>query len=135
MTLSSSSSSSTPDGASPPGPVEEPSTGLRTAGFIAGGVGFAGLVVFGVTAGLLADYNATVVKSCDANKTCNQAGFDAAEAGKTLGPVNAAGLVVGALGLGIGVTLLVLSPSPKSSTSLRVTTAPGVASASCVGTF
>jgi hypothetical protein len=124
------------------GPAEKPSSGLRTAGFIAAGVGIAGFAVFGVTAGLLASRSATVEAQCDAQKQCSQEGFDAAESGKAISPVNTAGLIIGIAGVAAGVTLIVVSSkssspsSPSSPTAtLRATGSPAGFSASLVGTF
>jgi hypothetical protein len=109
---------------------------MRTAGFISGGVGVAGLVVFAVTAGILSGQNAAVAENCDSSKRCNREGLDAANAGKSLTPLNAAGLIIGVAGVGLGATLILLSPSPsKPAAGLHVTAGPGVASASFAGIF
>jgi hypothetical protein len=117
----------------------EPGSGLRTAGFIAAGVGALGLAVFGVTAGLLSSRSATVEAQCDAQKQCSQEGFDAAESGKALVPVNTAAMIIGIAGVTAGVTLLVVGSRSSSSSAptaaLRAAGSPGGFSASVVGTF
>jgi len=79
----------------------------HTAAYLVGGLGVAGLVT-GIVAGVLVlDRKSTVDKNC-ADHLCNQAGYDAAQSGKTLGVVTTVGLVTGAVGLG-GATYLFLS--------------------------
>ena len=86
----------------------------RTAAYVIGGVGVAGLVT-GVVAGLLVlDRKSTVNDNC-VDHACNQAGLDAAHSGKTLGVVTTVGLVTGALGLGTATYLFLSAPSPAES--------------------
>lgn len=95
----------------------EPSTN-HTAAYLLGGLGAAGLVT-GIVAGILVlDRKSAVDENC-VDHVCNQAGYDAAQSGKTLGVVTTLGLVTGAVGLG-GATYLFLSapsPSEKSHSS------------------
>jgi len=87
----------------------------HTAAYVLGGVGVAGLVT-GVVAGLLVlDNKGKVNDNCQGH-LCNQAGLDAAQAGKTLGIVTTAGFVVGALGLGTATYLFVSTPAPSENT-------------------
>lgn len=114
------------------------SSGLRTGGFVAGGVGVLGLVAFGVTAGLIQGHRGTIEEECNAQKQCTPAGLEAVSSGQTLTPINTAALIVGAVGLSAGVTLVLLG-APKSSAqpsaAIRATGTPGGFSASIVGTF
>jgi hypothetical protein len=122
-------------GVTPP-PADPPSGAMRTAGFIAGGVGLAGLAVFGVTAGLIAGHRGAVSEACNEAKQCTPEGLDAVGSARSLLPVNAVGFVVGVVGLVAGVTLILLSPSPsKPALALRVGGAPSAFSTSVVGTF
>jgi hypothetical protein len=83
------------------------SSSTRTAGWIMGGIGVAGLVVGGVAGILTISRKGTVDDNCNAmTKLCNSDGYDAAQSGKTLGLVTTTGLVVGALGIGTGAYLL-----------------------------
>jgi hypothetical protein len=83
-----------------------PRSSPRTAGWIAVGVGAAGLGV-GVVAGVLTlERKSTVDDNCMPDKRCNPVGYDAAQSGKTLGVVTTAGLLVGAVGVGVGAYLL-----------------------------
>jgi hypothetical protein len=78
----------------------------RTAGWVLGGIGAAGLGVGAVAGILTLGKKGTVDENCNADKRCNQTGYDAAQSGKTLGMVTTAGLVVGAIGVGVGAYLL-----------------------------
>ncbi|MFT3769347.1 MAG: hypothetical protein QM820_28245 [Minicystis sp.] len=83
----------------------------RVAGFVVGGIGVAGLAVFGITGALMFGKRATVREHCvEATKECNDAtGLDAAAAGQTLGRVNAVALGLGLAGLGVGTILIATS--------------------------
>jgi hypothetical protein len=81
-------------------------TSNRTAGWVVGGIGVAGLGVGAVAGILTLGKKGTVDDNCNAEKRCNQAGYDAAQSGKTLGMVTTTGLVVGAIGVGVGAYLL-----------------------------
>jgi hypothetical protein len=97
----------------PPPPTPLPDTGpspLRTAAYVAGGVGVAGLVTFGI-AGMMArsTYN-------DLNTTCNGGPCPADKvgeisSGKTQQTIANVGLIVGIAGVAAGGTLFVLSLS------------------------
>ncbi|NUQ79389.1 MAG: hypothetical protein HUU21_38250 [Polyangiaceae bacterium] len=119
-----------------PAAPEKASSPLRTAGFVAGGVGLAGLAVFGVTGGLMASHHAAVSDHCDANKRCDAEGLDAAESGKALVPINTAALIIGMTGVAAGVTLILLNPSPAApSAAFRAGAFPGGAWARVEGAF
>jgi hypothetical protein len=83
----------------------------KTAGYVIGAVGVAGLLTSAIAGYLLLDAKSTVDSDCDTDKRCSQEGLDAAESGKTFGVVTTIGLAVGAVGLGAG-SYLVLSASP-----------------------
>ncbi len=83
----------------------------HTTAYLLGGLGAAALVT-GVVAGVLVlDRKSTVDKNC-ADHLCNQAGYDAAQSGKTLGVLTTVGLVSGALGLGTATYLFLSAPTP-----------------------
>jgi hypothetical protein len=104
---------------------DKPSSPMRTAGFVAAGVGVAGLAVFGVTGGLMASYHGVVSDHCNASKQCDADGLEAVEAGRSLAPVNTVALIVGITGVAAGVTLILLSPSPSApSAAVRAGASP-----------
>ncbi len=113
-------------------------SGMRTVGFVAGGVGVLGIVGFGVTAGLIQGYRGTLEKECNADKLCTPVGLDAVASGKTVTPINTAALIVGVVGLSAGITLVLLG-APKATTkptaALRMIGTPSGLSAGIVGTF
>lgn len=119
------------------GSLAKPGT-LRTAGFVAGGVGVVGLIGFGVTAGLIQGHRGTIEKECNAQKQCSAAGLEAVSSGQTLTPINTAALIVGVVGVSAGVTLVLLgsrNSSEKPSTALYIGGAPGGISAALTGRF
>jgi hypothetical protein len=86
----------------------------RTAAYVVGAVGIAGLVTGAIAGVLVLDKKSTVNSEC-VGKQCSQAGLDAANAGKTLGVITTAGLVTGVVGLGAASYLFVSVPSPAES--------------------
>jgi hypothetical protein len=108
---------------------------------VVGGVGVAGLAI-GVVTGFMAMGDASTFKAnCTSNGACsNQAGVDAASAGKTASALSTAGFIGGAVLTGVGVYLLLTSaptsPSgPASPPSVGVMSLPGGAGLSFVGGF
>jgi hypothetical protein len=111
---------------------------LRTVGFVAGGVGVAGLAVFTV-AGLMA--NSTFKRMSDVCGTsgCSDAGqlseIDKGRSQQTLANV---GLAVGVVGLAAGATLIILGGrghGSDSSATVAVSGIPGGGSISYAGKF
>lgn len=110
--LSDGASSAAANHASAGRPV---STGLILVGIGVAGVGT------GMAAALMADSKQSIVDdNCDANKVCNQEGFDAAESGKTLTTISYIGWGVGLAGLAAGGYLLLFREAreePRTSVS------------------
>lgn len=99
----------------PAGPQETPGDGgstLRTLGFVAGGVGLAGIAV-GSVLGVMTLSKAAVTKDgCpEMDPACLQGWRDAYDEGQTTGLISTIGFGVGVAGLGAGVALLLLSRS------------------------
>jgi hypothetical protein len=109
----------------------------RLIGWIAGGVGVAGLGV-GLTTGLMALGKKSITdEQCSSRlQLCTAEGRDAAAAGRTLAVVSTVGWVVGALGVGAGV-YFILTSSPKSQTETALVTSvlPGGAGLRVVRSF
>src|SRR5579883_2202081 len=91
----------------PPPPSD--GSGKRTAAFVAGGIGAAGIVVGSVTGILAFGAAGTYKDNCTANGACNAQGLDAASSGKTFSTVSTVAFVVGAVGLGAGAYLFLTS--------------------------
>ena len=99
---------STPASAPPSG------NGMKTAGYVAGGIGLVSLGV-GTVTGIMAMGKANDVKQhCDTQTyACDSTGVEAAHAGNTLAPVSTVTLIAGAVLVAGGVTLVVISGKKK----------------------
>jgi hypothetical protein len=106
--------------------TRESSSPRRTAGYIVGGVGIAGVVAATVTGIMILGDRATARQEC--NPKCTQDGVDAVSEGKTLSTINAVAWGVSALGVGVGAYLILSSPTRKTAT-------PGGATLSVVPVF
>ncbi|HEX6275732.1 MAG TPA: hypothetical protein VFZ53_21975, partial [Polyangiaceae bacterium] len=109
-----------------PAPVAEPTSraaeleaapsdgeAQRTLGYVAGGVGIAGLVVGAVTGLLVLDRKATVDEEC-VGHICSKDGKRAADSGQTLAAASTIAFGVGVAGLATGVALVLTAPAdPK----------------------
>jgi hypothetical protein len=121
----SSPAASTAAPPSPPPAVpasKDDGGGLRTAGYILGGVGIAGFVLFAIAGIGAKNAHDRLDEACAAGR-CNDASHDADIAdGKLLQTAANIGLATGLTGLGLGATLVVLGSHSASDT------VPGVAS-------
>jgi len=86
----------------------------RTAAYLSGSVGLAGLAT-GVVAGLLVLQQKSTVDAHCREHVCDQTGLDASRTGKTLGLVTTLGFVAGGLGLGAAGYLFLSAPAPTES--------------------
>lgn len=113
-------------------PEDRPASGSwqRTAGWIGIAVGAAGVVVGGVTAGILAGKQGDL--DCPDN-VCPASQEDAMASYNNLRPVSSAAFVAGGILAAAGVTLLLTAPSAEQSAS--ITPYVGWASAGVTGTF
>jgi len=120
-----SSKEPTPDLPPPAAPAPAPTapSPLRTAAFVAGGVGAVGLVGFVVFGAMHHAKFSDLEDSCPNNR-CTRDRQDDIDSGKTDETLANVGLVIGVLGAGAGVTLFILSgrksanAPPASSASL-----------------
>lgn len=114
----SSSAPAVPPAPPAPDPPATPPSGgwMRPAGITAGAIGVVALVGAGVTGLLLQGHRETVDQDCDrAARLCSsQKGLDAAASGKTLGPINLALWIVGAVGAGSGAYLFFSAPQEST---------------------
>lgn len=85
-------------------------TGLHTGAVVAGGLGLVGLVVGGVTGGMVFAKKGEVDDGCVDN-VCTAEGWAAADDGKSLAMVSNVGFAVGGVALAGGVVLWLLAPS------------------------
>lgn len=98
-----------PVSGAPIAPVAPPSNGLRTAAFVAGGVGVAGFVVAGITGGVLLGRDAEIKKSCPAPDRCDAAGMQEIDGSKPLLVANAVAWGFGLAGVGASAVLFFTS--------------------------
>lgn len=97
----------------PPPPVPLPrATGRRTAGFVALGVGVAGLVAAGITGGVLLSRDARIHELCP-GRICPREGWDLITGGKPIFIANAVAWGLGIAGAGAGAALLISSRRPE----------------------
>jgi hypothetical protein len=88
----------------------------RTAGFITAGGGVASLIFSAVAGVLVLDRKQTVDRECD-GASCNDAGLEAADSGRTLSSLSTIAFSVGLLAVGSG-TYLILSSRPSGNTGM-----------------
>jgi hypothetical protein len=117
------------DSSSTLGPVRDrksdDGSGQRTAGFVIGGIGIAGLAVSLVAGAQALGEKNTVDDECDQNR-CTQAGLDAADSGKTWVTVSNVAFAVGAVGVGVGAFLVLSAGSSRGSeTAVGAHAVPG----------
>lgn len=104
------------------------------AGWIAGGVGAAGLATWAVTGLLWLDRKDTVDRAYDPQRVCSPEGRDAGRSGRTLGTVNTVALGVGLVGAGVGAYLL-LGGEPRREPRVALVPLDGGAAAVVAGCF
>ncbi len=110
-----------------------PSSGntRRTAGFVVGGAGIAGLALGSVTGLMALSRHSAMVESCSSK--CPPDIQDQIGTGKTLSVLSPVGFVVGAVGVGLGIYLVLSSSRSSDSPSVGLTVLPG--GAGLRGTF
>ena len=100
----------------PPPPPPEPNA-RRTAGFVVGGIGVAGLAVGGIL-GLVArsDWKRA---DCPANRCKTAADQSSAESAKRKATASTVGFIAGGVLAAAGITLVLVSPDPAPGTASR----------------
>ena len=108
----------------PPRP-ESNTTPLRTVAYVAGGIGVAGLVTFGI-AGIMARSTYNDLNSACGGGPCPSDKTGEISSGKTQQTIANVGLIVGIAGVAAGGTLFVLSlPRSTPGTSTGLAVSPG----------
>jgi hypothetical protein len=119
-------------GPPPPPPPPPASSGRRTAGFVVGAVGIAGVAV-GAGLGVLAiqkKNQSNTGNHCDSADTCDSTGLALRSAGLAAANGSDVGFILGALAIGGGIVLVATAPSGGAAVVPAVTVGPGSASLS-----
>lgn len=119
-----------------PGPslsAERPSSALRTAGWVVGAAGLAGLGV-GIAAGVLTMQRKSLVEAHCVDKRCDAEGLSAASQGKTWSTVSTAGFAAGLAGIGAGALMVVVG-GPRAPARAGLDLGPGRAGLTVSGAF
>jgi hypothetical protein len=107
---------------------------LKPWAYVAGGVGAAGLVTFGVFGAMSRSTFAELEDACP-NGICPPERQDDIDQGKQQQMIANIGLAVGVVGIGAGVTLFLLDKGDRSPSSARVRAVAGPGSISVRGSF
>ena len=106
-------------------PSKEDGTGLRTAGYLAGGVGIAGFILFAI-AGIGAKRAHDRLDENCRSGPCDEASRQSdVEDGKLLQTAANIGLATGLTGFGLGATLIVLGGRSNDTGSTTTASGPG----------
>jgi hypothetical protein len=109
----------------PPPPKVDDGAALRTAGFIAGGVGIVGFVLFAVAGMGAKNIHDRLDEACNAGR-CNEPSNEAdIEDGKRLQTAANIGLATGLVGVGLGATLIVVGGHSAHDASAVGAMGPG----------
>jgi hypothetical protein len=129
-----------PPNAEPAAKVEATSKGgfpVRTAAFVAGGVGALGLAVFTIAGlGAKATFN-RMSATCGSTGCSEQSHLDEIDKGRSQQTFANVGLAVGIVGLAAGTTLFILSRNPNGdpAATVAISGLPGGGALSCAGRF
>src|SRR5690606_36414471 len=94
---------------------------LRTIGFVAAGVGVAGLAAFAIAGSMAKSEFDTLEEECGSARCTDPKYADNVDSGKRMQTIANIGLIVGAVGVVAGGTLIVLGgPSKKEGAGLLV---------------
>lgn len=118
----------------PPLPRVE-TDGRRTAGFVIGGLGIAGLAAAAITGGLLVSRNETIQEHCPEGR-CDPEGRETIDSSGPLLVANAITWGVGLAGVGVGAALILSSGGEQAPKAAVAPTAlPGGGGIALIGRF
>lgn len=107
----------------------------RTAAWITGGIGLAGLAVGAIAGGVVLGDKSTIDAQCNPDRTCSPSGLSAASQAHAFGLVSDVGFAVGGAGVVASAVLFLLSPSRSSRPSGLSSSLQPVAAAAPHGGF
>lgn len=93
---------------------------MKTAGFLVGGIGIAGLVAGGIFGTLAIVKNSDGKSLCPTKVCSNPSGVDANHTAETFADVSTVLFIAGAVLTAAGVVLVIVSPANKPKTGLVV---------------
>jgi hypothetical protein len=108
---------------------------MKLIGFIALGVGAAGLIAGGITGGLAISEHSLLDRDCDADGDCPEGRRETLDNFHTLSTISTVGFIVGGVGVAGGITLLVLAPSSKKQSGATIVPYAGLGQVGAVGRF
>lgn len=115
--------------------AESAPNGRRTAGFVSGGIGLAGLAAGGITGIVsLLDHGA-VRSACPSRRGCSQDIVDQAARGESLSMVSTVAFAVGVVGAGAGIYLVLSSKAAETAPRVGFVVAPGGGGIGLRGSF
>jgi hypothetical protein len=121
-TLARGNASSAPDSSS------KRDDTLRTAGWVALGVGAAGVALGAITGIYVAAKHGDLSDQCPINNTCDQSLESQVNTYHTMRTLSTVGFIVGGIGAAAGVTLLLTTPKSESKANVALLLTPGMAS-------
>jgi hypothetical protein len=135
VTLSPSESTSGPGPGPGPTPEPAPSTGsgMRTGGVVLLGVGVAGGLVATITGGILVSKHSTITSQCPTMDHCSQSVVETIASTRPLNAANAAGWILGAVGVAGGVALVIVGG--RGTATVAPTALPSGGGLSITGRF
>jgi hypothetical protein len=107
---------------------------MKLIGFIALGVGGAGLIAGGITGGLALSEHSLLERDCPRGD-CPEERRDTLDNFHTLSTLSTVGFIVGGVGVAGGITLLLLAPSSKQQSGATIVPYAGLGQVGAVGRF
>ncbi|MEJ7727917.1 MAG: carboxypeptidase-like regulatory domain-containing protein [Polyangiaceae bacterium] len=108
---------------------------MKLIGFIALGVGAAGLIGGGITGGLAISEHSLLDRDCDSDGDCPAERRETLDNFHTLSTLSTVGFIVGGVGVAGGITLLVLAPSSRKQSGATIVPYAGLGQVGAVGRF
>lgn len=130
------SAASGPAEQTPDAPTETRGGEVRTAGFVALGVGVLGMGMFGVTYAMAGGVESDLDEACGGKRCTDDKFAEDVDRGKTLDTLANVGLIVGAVGLVSGAAMVLFGgPTEVAPSGPSVGVGPGGAMATWRGSF
>ncbi len=112
----------------------EPSSGVPTVTYVAGGVGLAGLIVGGVTGALALSSKHSAEASC-VDQRCPPSTWSDLDHAHSYATVSTVGFIVGAVGIGVGIGSFLLARPPSGAATNAPTLRANVSFTNQASTF